>query len=83
MGKAYRPFNANFVCDPELPWEANLAAAIVNRAIADARIIQHGRGGFSEKYNSIDKWEIVNFFRSSWCADLLGCTELTGRDILD
>lgn len=80
-GKAeYRVLDDKIYIDPELSPEANLAAAIIRRAIMDAKRFVVGLDDdFNKPYHN--RWEVVNFFESRWCDQLLSLTDITGHDI--
>ena len=61
----------------------NLAAAIVNQAVSDAEDLVAGKLRNPYVKGSTSKWELINFFRSKWCATLLGCTNLDGEEIIE
>lgn len=66
-----------------LPHE-NLAAAIVYQAVKDAQDVVSGRTPRNPyQAGVVSKWELINFFRSKWCATLLSCTNLTGEEIIE
>lgn len=65
-----------------LPHE-NLAAAIVNQAVKDAEDLARGKLRVPLSRAGTSKWELINFFRSKWCATLLGCTDLDGEQIIE
>ena len=66
-----------------LPHE-NLAAAIVYQAVRDAQDLAVGKKPKVPQHAWIvSKWELINFFRSRWCATLLACTNLTGEEIIE
>ena len=75
----FRLMDGNYHQDPELPWEANLAAAIIRQAMIDAKRLQR-RG--VDALKDCNKWEIVNFFHGNWCRTLLCLTTKTGKDML-
>lgn len=76
----YRVMDDQIFIDPDLPPEANLAAAIIRRAIMDAKRFMRGLDDDVLKpYHN--RWEIVNFFESRWCNQLLSLTNITGHDI--
>lgn len=81
--KPRRPYR-QYRADPESPPMENLAAAIVYQAVQDAQALVQGNE-FKAKNNAglVTKWELINFFRSKWCATLLGCTELNGEEIIE
>lgn len=69
----------NFRYDEELSPHENLAAAIIRRAVMDARRINDGRDlDHGDLYR---KGEITRFFNSRWCDILLCTTTLSGEDI--
>lgn len=65
----------------ELPAHLNLALAIVGQAVRDGRSIV--RRNSVSRAPQATRWELINFFRSQWCGVLLGCTDLTGEDIME
>jgi hypothetical protein len=67
--------------DRELTPHENLALSIVGTAVADAKRLRANKAPKSTKV--VDQFELLNFFRSRWCAILLGTTEITGEDIMD
>lgn len=69
----------NFQYDERLTPYENLAAAIIRRAIMDARRIDLGKQ--SQRDSHYYKSEILIFFKSKWCGVLLSTTTLTGDDI--
>lgn len=76
----FRVMDNQIFIDPELPPEANLAAAIIRRAIMDAKRYMSGLD--DDLYLTYhNRWEIVNFFESRWCNQLLSMTDVTGHDI--
>lgn len=80
MAAKYTRVGGNFVCDTELTGYENLAAAIINRAVQDARRLEQ-RGAVSRGAPKYNKRELISFFESSWCDALLGSTGYTGHDI--
>jgi hypothetical protein len=61
----------------------NLAVAIVNQAVKDAQDLAKGRLQMPLVAGSTSKWELINFFRSKWCGTLLGCTNVSGEEIIE
>ena len=87
MGKGHvkprRPYR-QYKADPEAQPYENLAAAIVFQAVHDAKALKNGETMKAPNNTGIiSKWELINFFRSKWCATLLGCTELSGEEIIE
>lgn len=72
MADRYRAFGDKYEFDPELPPELNLAAAIVRRAIADARRLRSGCKPSPQDSFWYNAEELTVFFRSTWCAILCG-----------
>ena len=71
-----------FVYDPEMPPELNLAAAIVRRAISDARLLRIGRKPTKEECFHYNEQELAQFFKSKWCATLLGVADIKIEKLL-
>lgn len=65
----------------ELPPHLNLAMAIVAQAIRDGHRVVAGTG--VKRAPQATRFELINFFRSQWCGVLLGCTELTGEELIE
>ena len=63
-----------------LPHE-RLAVAIVEQAVDDARTVlaKANRNPLS----LVSHWELCRFFKSKWCATLLGTTDLDGNEIAE
>ena len=82
--KKTRPIRNLVVSHAELtPWE-NLAMAIVQLAVSDAKVLtERGVAKATLGHRPVSKWELINFFRSRWCAVLLGLTELDGDAIAE
>ena len=82
--KKTRPIRNLVVQNAELtPWE-NLAMAIVQLAVNDAKVLTTRGVSYARSDKQIIiKWELINFFCSRWCAVLLGFTEIEGKVIAE
>ena len=60
----------------------NLAVAVVAQAVKDAQDLASGKL-IPLVSVSASKWELINFFRSKWCDTLLGCTNVSGEEIIE
>ena len=70
--------------DDEVNPLVNLATAIVNQAVRDALAVG-GKGTLDapkEAYG-VNKYELLNFFRSKWCGILRGCTDLEAEALIE
>lgn len=66
-----------------LPHEA-LAIAIVQQAVRDTKDCVENRPYYiAQEATGVNKYELLNFFRSKWCGILLGTTELEGEEIIE
>lgn len=83
MANRYRASDFNFFSDPDLPPEMNLAAAIIRRAISDARIIRRHRAQKRDTYSDLyNAAELREFFRSQWCGVLLASADISVDSLL-
>ena len=71
----------NTVVTQEMPPHLNLALTIVSQAVRDGRRVVAGTG--VKRAPQATRFELINFFRSQWCGVLLGCTELTGEELIE
>ncbi len=53
---------------------AHLAAAIIIQAWSDLKNLENAECAVIDS-STVNKWEVVNFFRSKWCEALLSCQE--------
>lgn len=70
--------------DDEVDPLVNLATAIVYQAVRDAFAIA-GKGVLDvpQEATGVNKYELLNFFRSRWCGILIGCTELETETLIE
>lgn len=62
----------------------NLALAIIEQAIRDAKALMRGRVVLASRGGRIITVdEMLRFFHSKWCDVLLGTTGVTGEDVAE
>lgn len=70
--------------DDETDPMVNLASAIVHQAVRDAYAVA-GKGVMDNARDAagVNKYELLNFFRSKWCGILIGCTDLEAETLIE
>lgn len=61
---------------------SHLAVSIILQAYDDLKALDGAERGYVEQ-SPVNRWEIINFFRSNWCGLLLTCQDAVTQEQLE